>query len=245
LADISPSERIIFPLDLPTLDEALGFVRVLKGRVGLFKIGLELFVREGPRAVEAVREAAPGAGIFLDLKFHDIPATVGRAMRSAAELGVEMVTVHCGGGLGVLEAAAEVQKGTGIKVLAVTVLTSLSTEDLQAIGIDASYQKPSDLVIHRARLARLAGCAGIVCSGAEAGAVREEFGPSFLVVTPGIRSAGDARGDQKRVVTPAMAMEAGSDYIVVGRPIREAPDPASAAGRIARELAEGLGQREA
>ncbi len=245
MAELSPAERIIFPLDLPTLDEALGFVRVLKGHVGLFKIGLELFVREGPRAVEAVRGAAPGAGIFLDLKFHDIPATVGRAMRSAAELGVEMATVHCGGGLGVLEAAAEVQEASGIKVLAVTVLTSLSTEDLRAVGIDASYQKPADLVIHRARLARLAGCAGIVCSGEEAGAVREEFGPSFLVVTPGIRSAGDARGDQKRVVTPAMAMEAGADYLVVGRPIREAADPAEAAGKIAREAAEGLGRKGA
>jgi len=236
--------RIIFPLDLPTLDEALDFVRLLKDRVGLFKIGLELFVREGPRAVRAVQEAAPGAGIFLDLKFHDIPATVERAMRSATELGVEMVTVHCGGGLRLLEAAARVQKDTGVKVLAVTVLTSLSAEDLRDVGIDEAYNKPSDLVIHRARLARLAGCAGIVCSGAEAGAVRQEFGPSFLIVTPGIRSAGDSRGDQKRVVTPALAIQSGADYIVVGRPIRDASDPARAAERIAREVEQGLASRK-
>jgi len=240
MPDLTPSDRIIFPLDLPSLDEALGFVRLLKGRVGLFKIGLELFVREGPGAVAAVRGIAPEAGIFLDLKFHDIPATVARAMRSAAALGVEFVTVHCGGGIGLLEAAAEVQKGSNLKVLAVTVLTSLSKEDLQGVGIDSAYQEPADLVIHRARLARAAGCAGVVCSGLEASAVREEFGPSFLIITPGIRSAGDARGGQKRVMTPAAAMQGGADYSVVGRPIREAEDPAGAAERIAREVEEGL-----
>ncbi len=241
---LTPEERIIFPLDLPTLDEALGFVRVLRGRVGLFKIGLELFVREGPGAVRAVKELAPEAGIFLDLKFHDIPATVQGAMQSAMRLGVEFVTVHCGGGQGLLKGAAQCQGEDKIKVLGVTVLTSLSATDLKDVGINPRYSDPADLVLHRARLARVAGCAGIVCSGLEAPAVREEFGPEFLIITPGIREASGSVGDQKRVVTPSRAICNGADYIVVGRPIREASDPAEAAKRIAEGVEQGMRERE-
>lgn len=243
MKELSPAERIIFPLDLPDLTEALGFVKVLRGRVGLFKIGLELFVREGPEAVRAVKELAPEAGIFLDLKFHDIPATVEGAMHSALRLGVEFVTVHCGGGQGLLKGAADLQSGAKIKVLGVTVLTSLSAEDLKDVGINPLYENPSALVLHRARLARVAGCAGVVCSGLEAPIVREEFGPDFLIITPGIRETAGSAGDQKRVVTPARAIRGGADYIVVGRPIREAADPAKAAERIAADVAKGLEER--
>ena len=243
MVNIPPAQRIVFPLDLPTLDEALGFVRALRGHVGVFKVGLELFVRHGPSVVPAIRELDPGARIFLDLKFHDIPATVDRAMRSAAGLGVDLLTVHCSGGLALLRAAAAWQEG-GPRVLGVTVLTSLTARDLEETGIDPSYRDPARLVLHRARLARLAGCAGVVCSGLEAGAVRDEFGPSFLIVTPGIRSAGSSPGDQRRVVTPSEAIRLGADYIVVGRPIREAPDPVEAAARIAAEVEEGLGRRD-
>lgn len=236
---LTPAQRIIFPLDVPGLDEALDFVKKLRGHVGLFKIGLELFVREGPEAVRAVKKIAPEAGIFLDLKFHDIPATVSGAMSSAAELGVEFVTVHCGSGSEGLKKAAEAQKGR-TKVLGVTVLTSLSAEGLKDVGIDAAYLDPKALVLQRARLARQAGCAGIVCSGLEASMIRAEFGADFLIITPGIREAAGSTEDQKRVVTPARAISKGADYIVVGRPIREAADPVQAAKRIARGVEAGL-----
>ncbi len=244
MKELTPAQRIIFPLDLPSLEEALGFVRVLRGHVGLFKIGLELFVREGPEAVRAVKELAPEAGIFLDLKFHDIPATVAGAMHSALRLGVEFVTVHCGGGQGLLKGAADCQSGAKIKVLGVTVLTSLSAGDLKDVGINPLYADPAALVLHRARLARVAGCAGVVCSGLEAPMVREEFGPDFLIITPGIREASGSVGDQKRVVTPMRAVRNGADYIVVGRPIREDADPAGAAKRIAAGVEKGLKERE-
>ncbi len=238
---LTPAERIIFPLDVPELGEALDFVRALQGHVGLFKIGLELFVREGPAAVQAVKDIAPEAGIFLDLKFHDIPATVRGAMGSVSALGAQFVTVHCGGGAEVLKEAAAAQTGQ-TKVLGVTVLTSLSTEDFKDIGINESYA-PRALVLQRARLARLAGCAGIVCSGLEAGMIRAEFGTDFLIITPGIREAANSTGDHKRVVTPARAISNGADYIVVGRPIREATDPVAAAVRIAAQVEEGMKER--
>jgi len=244
MKELTPVERIIFPLDLPNLKEALGFVKLLRGHVGLFKIGLELFVREGPGAVRAVKELAPEAGIFLDLKFHDIPATVQGAMQSAMGLGVEFVTVHCGGGQGLLKGAAQCQGEAKIKVLGVTVLTSLSATDLKDVGINPQYGDPTALVLHRARLARVAGCAGVVCSGLEAPVVREEFGAGFLIITPGIREASGSVGDQKRVVTPERAIKGGADYIVVGRPIREAADPAVAAGRIAEGVKKGLRERQ-
>lgn len=237
------AERIIFPLDLPTLGGALDFVELLRDRVGVFKVGLELFVKSGPSAVEAVRDTAPDAKIFLDLKFHDIPATVKGAVRSASSLGVDFLTVHASEGAALLEAVTE-GAGPGVKVLGVTVLTSLSRQDLVDTGIDEKYRDTSALVLHRARLARLAGCAGVVCSGLEAQAVRDEFGPDFLIVTPGVRRGGDETGDQKRVVTPAEAIRNGADYIVVGRPIRNAPDPVRAAEEIALEVEEALEEKE-
>jgi len=243
MRELTATRRIIFPLDVPELSEALDFVKTLKDHVGLFKIGLELFVREGPGAVRAVQEIAPEAGIFLDLKFHDIPATVQGAMRSAVELGAEFVTVHCGGGRAELQGAVKLQNGR-TKVLGVTVLTSLSASDFQDVGIDPIYSDPQALVLQRAGLAVKAGCAGIVCSGLEAAMIRETFGPELLIITPGIREAVDKTGDQKRVVTPALAIAGGADYIVVGRPIREAADPVQAARRIAAGVEQGLKERE-
>ncbi|TAN63298.1 orotidine-5'-phosphate decarboxylase [bacterium] len=238
----SAKNRIIFPLDFASLGEALKSVSLLKNHVGVFKIGLELFTACGPEAVKAVKEKAPGVPIFLDMKFHDIPATVKGAMKSAAGLGVEFITVHCDEGRGLLKAVAEAGAGK-TKVLGVTVLTSLSGADLTEIGIDPKYKTPADLVLHRARLARLAGCAGVVCSGQEADAVREEFGRDFLIVTPGIRSATDDVGDQKRIVTPYDAIYSGADYIVVGRPIRNAKDPLIAAEEIAKEIERAIENR--
>lgn len=238
---IQPKDRIIFALDVPDLNEAVKYIKLLKDHVGVFKIGLELFVACGPSIVNAVREQTGGKGIFLDMKFHDIPATVKGAMMSASKLGAEFITVHCDEGRGLLQAVVEANTG-GTKVLGVTVLTSLSEEDIQEIGIDPKYN-PADLVLHRARLVRLAGCAGVVCSGLEAKAVKEEFGKDFLVITPGIRSSGDPVGDQKRVTTPYEAISNGADYIVVGRPIRKAADPVKAAANIAEEIGRALKDR--
>jgi len=233
---VAPKDRIIFALDVASVDEAARFSRLLKDHVGMFKVGLELFVAEGPAVVKAVRENG-GRGIFLDLKFHDIPETVKGAMRSAAALGADLATIHASDGQAMMKAAVEAAGKT--KVLGVTVLTSLSAEAFMDAGIDGKFT-PASLVLHRARSAKAAGCAGIVCSGHEARAVRDECGPDFLIVTPGVRSADDAIGDQKRVVTPFEAVKNGANYIVVGRPIRNAPDPAEAAKRIAGEIEKAL-----
>ncbi|MBI5642326.1 MAG: orotidine-5'-phosphate decarboxylase [Deltaproteobacteria bacterium] len=238
---MDPKDRIIFALDVPSLSEAEKYAGMLKDHVGVFKVGLELFVACGPAVIEAVKKS--GQGIFLDMKFHDIPETVRGAMRSASALGAEFITVHCDEGGALLKAAVEGNTGSA-KVLGVTVLTSLSDESLKEIGIDTNkYRTPLDLVLHRARLAKLAGCAGVVCSGHEVDSVKNEFGPDFIVVTPGIRSSGDAVGDQKRVVTPYEAIYNGADYIVVGRPIRKAHDPRKAAELIAREIGKALKDR--
>jgi len=242
MPEISAKDRIIFALDVPTVDEAVKYARLLKDSVGVFKIGLQLFVAEGPAVVEAVREAAPGCGIFLDLKFHDIPATVEGAMRSAATIGADFITVHCEEGSAMLRAAVE--KAGNTKVLGVTVLTSMAGESLAEAGIDPKYgERATDLVLHRARIARVAGCAGVVCSGLEARSVRKEFGGDLLIITPGIRGREDVVGDQKRVATPYNAVKDGADYIVVGRPIRNADDPVEAAARIAEDVQRGLEAR--
>ncbi len=233
---LTAEERIIFPLDLPTMEEAVDYVRLLKDHVGVFKVGLELFVACGPDVIRAIKMEAPECKVFLDMKFHDIPQTVKRAQRAASRLGVDFITVHCDEGRGLLDAA--VQEAGKVAVLGVTVLTSLSKEDLLSMGIAPELADPADLVLHRAHLAHLAGLRGVVCSGLEARSVKERFGRDFLVVTPGIRPregrvAGD---DQKRVVTPYDAVTNGADYIVVGRPIRDARNPREAASAVAREI---------
>jgi orotidine-5'-phosphate decarboxylase len=230
--------KIVFPLDFSDPAEAAAFAGRLDGHVGLFKVGLELFVTAGP----AVLDALPGkTGVFLDLKFHDIPATVRSAARAAAARGVRYVSVHAAGGRKMLEAAVE-GAGERTGVLAVTALTSLSREDLTTLGLRDDLTAPEKLVMHRADQAREAGCAGIVCSGQEVGAVKARFGGDFIALVPGVRPQwGDVpRDDQSRVTTPAEAVGLGADYLVVGRPIRLAPDPPGAAERVAEEMASAL-----
>ncbi|MFW6297975.1 MAG: orotidine-5'-phosphate decarboxylase [Desulfosalsimonas sp.] len=231
-------DYIVFPLDVPTAEEAAYYARLLSGRVGMFKIGLELFIAEGRAVLDAVRQEG-GAGIFLDLKLHDIPATVGRAMEQIAGWKAAFATVHCGESRAMLDAAVNAAgKKTG--VLGVTVLTSVSGDDLAAAGLDRAYAAdPGALVLKRAQMAYDAGCAGVVCSGRETALIKEKFGPKFVTMVPGIRPgwAVDA-DDQKRVVTPAEAVKNGADYLVIGRPIRDAGDPADAAEMIAGEIEE-------
>jgi orotidine-5'-phosphate decarboxylase len=230
---MEPRDRLIFALDVPTFDEALRLVAILEGHVGCFKIGLELFIAAGP---ELVRQVVARAPVFLDLKLHDIPATVGRAAAVAGRLGVRYLTVHADEGGRAVTSAVEAAPETGI--LCVTVLTSVSEEDLQGVGYDRGLQ---ELARRRAEEAGRAGCRGVICSGHEAAALRKVLGPDRLVITPGIRPSGAAAGDQKRVMTPARAMEQGADLMVVGRPIRDADDPAAAADSIVAEIASAIG----
>ena len=231
-------DYIIFPLDVSTSEEALKYVDLLGDHVGLFKVGLELFISEGPEILKAIR-AKTKAGIFLDLKLHDIPATVKRAFLAASKFRPYFVTVHCDEGGDVLKSIAEDNPGR-TKILAITVLTSLDQEKLKVLGYDEKYVEDlSALVLLKARLAREAGCHGVVCSGHEVAMIREALGREMLIVTPGIRPAWAVVGsdDQKRIVTPAAAVGNGADYVVVGRPIRDAKDPLDAAKRVAGEIA--------
>ncbi|NNL76699.1 MAG: orotidine-5'-phosphate decarboxylase [Desulfobacterales bacterium] len=228
---------IIFPLDVASTDEAKRYVELLNDHVGLFKVGLELFVRFGPNIVQFIN-AAGNTGVFLDLKLHDIPATVSRAMAGIADLGVKFVTVHCGETQKMLEAAVAGSHGK-VHILGVTVLTSVSAEDIKTAGFGSNfYPDLSGLVLQRAQMAKAAGCAGVVCSGREARMIKQKLGNQFITVTPGIRPswATGETDDQQRITTPAQAVKDGSDYIVIGRPIRDAADPVEAADRIAAEI---------
>lgn len=231
---MNPRLRLAFALDYPNLEAARqGAARVVES-VGILKIGLELFVKEGPLATRLGAEL--GCEVFLDLKLHDIPETVERAVASAAELGVRYLTLHASGGPRMLERAATRarQENPNLTLLAVTVLTSLDEADLRATGVEAS---PAAHALRLARLARDTGIGGLVCSSAEVAALRREVGPDLVLVTPGIRPAGNASSDdQKRVGTPEAAIRAGASVLVVGRPIRDAADPPSAARAILDEI---------
>ncbi len=228
-----PGNRLIAALDVASRDDADLLVARLGGAASWIKIGLELFCAAGP---EVVRAHAATSRVMLDLKLHDIPETVARATRQVAQLGAGLLTVHAGGGRAMLEAAVGAAREVGeTRILAVTVLTSLADADLAEIGATGPV---SELVVRRARLAIAAGCDGVVTSPHEARAVREIAPPGFLIVTPGVRLATvGATDDQKRIATPAAARAAGADLVVVGRPLRDAPDPAAAARAIALELA--------
>jgi len=223
-------DRLVFPLDVPTLDEAHRWIGLLREEVGVFKVGLELFTAAGPDAVRAVRDA--GAPCFLDLKLHDIPETMARAVESAARLGASYLTIHASAGPRALARAEQAARGTPVRLLAVTILTSLDAADLTAIGVEAA---PDDAALRLARVALDAGIDGLVCSALECGRLRAASKEALLVV-PGVRPRGADPGDQRRVATPASAIALGADLIVVGRPIRDAADPVEAARDIAREI---------
>lgn len=232
--------RLAFPLDYPTLDQARRGAERVRASAGVLKVGLELFVSEGPKSVTLGSEL--GCDVFLDLKLHDIPETVERAVASAAGLGVRYLTLHGSGGPRMLEAAARrvERENTGLILLAVTVLTSLDATDLERTGVPDS---PTVQALRLARLAQECGIRGLVCSVAEVSDLRRELGPSAVLVTPGIRpSGGSGSDDQKRTGTPAGAIRAGSSLLVVGRPIRDAADPAAAAHAVLREIAEASGE---
>ncbi|MFQ5671711.1 MAG: orotidine-5'-phosphate decarboxylase [Nitrospinales bacterium] len=227
------AQKIIFALDVRDSHEAVRYAKMLDGLVGCFKVGLELFISEGPRVLQAIRENS-SAEIFLDLKLHDIPATMRGALRSATRYGVRFITVHLDGN----ESLPEITPGSdGPEVLAITVLTSLAEKDLGAMGFREGLTI-LQLALQRAQTARQAGCAGVVCSGREVTAVKEACGGHFKVIVPGIRPAwaAVAGDDQARTATPASVIAAGADAIVVGRPIRDASDPRDAAKKIATEI---------
>lgn len=232
-------DKLIVALDLSSADAAARMAEKLRGRAGMFKVGSELFAAEGP--VLARYLVASGDRVFLDLKFHDIPNTVRAAVREAARMGVRMVNVHASGGRRMMEAALEGARSVeGSRpevsrplVVAVTLLTSLAGEDLKELGIAGT---PEDAVLRLARLAQSVGLDGVVASPREIAGLRRACGPQFLIVTPGIRPAGAAADDQARIATPEHAIRAGADYLVVGRPITEAADPAAAADAIIAEM---------
>jgi len=225
------SNPIIAALDVPTANEALTLAKAIAPAVGAFKIGKELFVAEGPDIVRRVRDT--GAAVFLDLKFHDIPNTVAKAVTSAAQQDVQMLTVHASGGTAMLRAAQEAAGDNGPLVLGVTVLTSMDQQDLTELGIQKT---PAEQVHHLAKLATAAGLCGLVCSPQEIAPLREMLPAEVQLVTPGIRPAGSASGDQKRVMTPADAITAGADWLVIGRPIYAAGNPREAAEAIRESL---------
>jgi len=240
----SPASRIeearkhlIVALDVPDAASAATLVTRLEGCCHWFKVGLELFVAAGPAVLEPL--VARGHSVFLDLKLHDIPNTVAGAVRSAAGLGVRMMTLHAAGGPAMLSAARAALDGVRNppQLLAVTVLTSMDEAQLSATGVERS---PAEQVALLARMGLGAGIKGFVCSPKEVAALRALAGPEAVLVVTGIRSAGAAIGDQKRIATPADALRQGASYLVVGRPITQAPDPAEAAEAILREMAEAL-----
>jgi orotidine-5'-phosphate decarboxylase len=235
-------KRLILALDTPDVDSALDLVRRTKTVVGTYKVGLELFTAAGPHILRLLKKE--DVDLFLDLKLHDIPNTVAGAVRAAAQHDVALLTVHASGGAAMLAAAQAALSGqttipgsSTTRLLAVTALTSLAGKDLAAVGFSGS---PDDVVRRLARLAHEAGLYGLVCSPDEAALVRAELGDDVAIVCPGIRSQDARSDDQSRTATAEEAMRNGADYVVVGRPIRSAPDPAAAAAKLLEEIERGL-----
>ncbi|HEV3279750.1 MAG TPA: orotidine-5'-phosphate decarboxylase [Terriglobia bacterium] len=235
--ELTPAaQKLIVALDVPAAQAALVLADHLRGQTGVFKVGLELFSSQGPALVREL--LAREARVFLDLKLHDIPNTVRGAAREVARLGVSMITVHASGGRTMMQAALEgvragASAGRAPLVLGVTALTSLTDQDLADVG----WREPAEAVVLRlASLAQAAGLDGVVASPQEAASIRRNCGPAFAIVTPGIRPAAASRDDQARASTPEAAIRAGADFLVVGRPITQASDPAAAAGAIVREI---------
>jgi orotidine-5'-phosphate decarboxylase len=231
--------KIIFALDVHGLNDIDRWADTLAGKVGMFKVGKELFTSCGPAAVKAVQRH--GGQVFLDLKYHDIPNTVASAMLEAARLGVQLANLHALGGAEMMEAAVtavhkEFSDMERPRLLAVTILTSSTVETLRQVGIEHSIQ---DMVVRLARLAKASGMDGVVASPLEIGLIREACGPDFLIVTPGVRPSFATVDDQKRIMTPAEAVSSGADYLVIGRPIAKAANPVQAAECIAAEITDG------
>jgi orotidine-5'-phosphate decarboxylase len=233
-----PRERLILALDVEHFGEAQRLVGLLRGQVGLFKVGKQLFTHAGPKVIDMIRHMGDRA--FLDLKFHDIPNTVAKAAEEAAKLGVTMFTIHSMGGFEMMKGAVESSRLTAKQlnmpkplVLAVTILTSMDEDILKEVGIETSLEEQ---VVRLATLAQRTGVSGVVASPREIKPIRDHCGPDFLIVTPGVRPSSAAADDQRRTLTPGEAIRAGADYIVVGRPIREAKDPVKAAKEIVEEM---------
>jgi orotidine-5'-phosphate decarboxylase len=228
-------DRLIVALDVETADKARALVDRLSGQAGMFKVGSQLFTAAGPQLVREI--VGRGEKVFLDLKYHDIPQTVANAVAEASLLGVSLMTVHALGGKAMMEAAVGALPAVGTRLLAVTILTSHDEESVGAVGLKGAV---SDSVQRLARLAQEARADGVVASPLEAGLIRSACGPDFLIVTPGVRPAGARADDQARAATPAAAIQAGANYVVVGRPIVEASDPVAAAAAIVREMESAL-----
>ncbi|MCQ1057710.1 orotidine-5'-phosphate decarboxylase [Photobacterium sp. ZSDE20] len=227
--------KVIVALDYPSQDEAFAFVDRIEPGSCRLKVGKEMFTFFGPDFVRKLHDR--GHSVFLDLKFHDIPNTCSRAVAAAADLGVWMVNVHASGGERMMTASREILEPFGKDrplLIGVTVLTSMEASDLQGIGITA---EPKDHVLNLARLTKNSGLDGVVCSAHESTMLKTELGSEFKLVTPGIRPAGSSAGDQRRVMTPVEAVQAGSDYLVIGRPITKAADPAAVLAEINKTLA--------
>jgi orotidine-5'-phosphate decarboxylase len=234
-----PCHKLIVALDVSSASAAQKIVAAVGDSASTYKVGMQLYTAEGPGVVRDL--VVSGRRVFLDLKYHDIPNTVGSAVREAAQLGVSMLTVHASGGGKMLRAAVEAASSRPeLIVLAVTVLTSMSQDDLGKIGIPGAVQ---DTVLRFAKLALDEGCQGIVASAHEAKALRSQYGQDFAIVTPGVRPSGSGHADQARVVTPAEAIAAGASHIVVGRPITEAADQAAAARGILAEMSAAVDLR--
>ncbi len=227
-------DRLIVALDMPGIEEAQRLIATLDQAVSFYKVGLELLFTGGLDLARSLK--AQGKRVFLDMKLLDIGNTVERAVSNAKELGVDFLTVH-GHDLKTLRAAVAGRGSSHLKLLAVTVLTNLTEDDLRQQGL---HMSPADLVLHRARLAHEAGFDGVIASGQEAARIREAVGPGFLIVTPGIRLPGSTTDDQERVMTPDHAITAGADHIVVGRPITQADDPSISAEAFLHHIREAL-----
>jgi len=229
MSRIVARDRLIFALDVPSAAEAERLLDRLDGHITFVKVGLELYTAAGPETVKRV--IARGMRVFLDLKFLDIEETVRRATARVAAMGVHFLTVHAN--RKALGAAVQGREGSALQLLAVTVLTNFDSHDLREMGIQRSVQ---DLVTARALLASEVGCDGVVASGEEPAAIRQKVGPRFVIVTPGVRPAGKGVDDHARATTPTQTIAAGADYLVIGRPIRDAADPAATVGEIVMEM---------
>jgi len=227
---ISPRDRLIVALDFPAKAKALALVSALAGAVSTYKIGLQLYTAEGPEIIRAV--AATGAKIFLDLKLHDIPSTVAKAVAAAGELGVQMLTVHLSGGHAMLSAAVEA-RSPNLSLLGVTVLTSATPETLSETGVNSGIEEQ---VLRLADLGQKSGIDGLITSPHEVRILRERLGRQMKLITPGVRPIWSAANDQKRFTTPSEALKSGADYLVIGRPITADPDPRAAVDRLLAEI---------